>query len=94
MELAHGKLVTRSYLYYLNVGPLSNCPFCSLFEETANHVIWNCIKLALYWNDLLLSLGLSPSLVSRLHLGLWLTSSLNPWAKAMIVALAWLIWME
>lgn len=93
-KLAHRKLVTGSYLYQLNIGHFVNCLFCSLFEETAKHVIWNCSKLAPLWRDLLSRLGIVLFSAPALHTGHWLTSFRNPWIKAMIANLAWLIWKE
>lgn len=98
-KLSHGKLITGVYLYHLNLDPHTLCPFCSFMDETQDHVIWNCSKLACYWQSLFGKLGLSTSAVNSLQSGNWLTIRFDSrdgdhWVKAMIAIVAWLIWKE
>lgn len=98
-KLSHGKLVKGAYLYHLNIGPQVMCPFCSLFEETATHLIWNCPKVSLQWHLFLSNLGLNLAISNSLQNGSWLTSSFkaratDPWVKATISTLACYIWKE
>lgn len=98
-KLAHRKLVTRAYLYHSNIVPHTLCPFYSLSEETASHLIWNFSKVAHQWHLLLPNLGLNPAVLSSFQNVSWLTSSFkvkvgDSWVKAIVATLAWLIWKE
>lgn len=52
------------------------------------------LNLPPLWRDLLSRLGIVLFSAPALHTGHWLTSFRNPWIKAMIANLAWLIWKE
>lgn len=74
-KLTHEKLVTGAYLHQLNIGPHTICPFCSLSDETATHLIWDCSKISSQWRMLFALLELNPDVFNSLHNGAWLTVS-------------------
>lgn len=93
-KLAHGKLPTNAYLYNLNIGPNNPCPLCRLEDETAEHAIWHCSKILQCWHDVSNNLGLPSCLSNSLSTGSWLVGILDPWAKAIIATVTWLIWKQ
>lgn len=89
----------KTFVWKLAHGSHALCPFCSLSEETATHLIWNCPKISHQWHLLLANMGLNPAFLNSLHNGAWLTSSFkvraeDSWVKALIATLVWLIWKE
>ncbi|XP_039143960.1 uncharacterized protein LOC120281070 [Dioscorea cayenensis subsp. rotundata] len=98
-KLGHGKLPSGDYLYNLNIGPPSLCPFCGLAPETASHIIWNCCKIYPIWEFLCATFNLDPIIISGFCSSNWLTSRIssmfsNDFFKALIATIAWIIWKD
>ncbi|XP_039141285.1 uncharacterized protein LOC120278609 [Dioscorea cayenensis subsp. rotundata] len=93
-KLAHGKLSTYSYLYNLNIGRNNPCPLCGLEPETAVHLFWSCPKILLCWHDLFAKINLPSHFIDSLSTGAWLLTISDPWSKALIATILWLIWKQ
>lgn len=96
-KLALGRLPTSAYMYHLNIGPNSNCPFCGLVPEDGEHLIWKCRMISHCWFTVLDLLGWNHSVFSILSTGSWLLEpapskidKLRP--QAFIATVAWIIW--
>ncbi|XP_039135378.1 uncharacterized protein LOC120272581 [Dioscorea cayenensis subsp. rotundata] len=96
-KLAHGRLSTGGYLFQLNIGPRTTCPLCGLTDETTEHLIWNYSKISQCWHEVFARIGWNQNDILTLSSGSWLLKNihgrdLDLRAKALIAAIAWLIW--
>ena len=55
-KIVHGELPMGAYLNDLKTGLATNCDFCGLEMESANHINCQCTKIQLCWTNVLNSL--------------------------------------
>lgn len=71
-KLAQGKIPTSAFLYHVNIGPVNYYPLCGLWEETSDHLLWNCCKVIHCWHELISKLDFNTDITYSLRSGNWL----------------------
>ena len=51
-RILHRILPTKRYLFLRNVVDSQNCTFCGAHVENIDHLIWECVHVQKFWNDL------------------------------------------
>merc|ERR1712240_690751 len=51
-RILHYILTTNKSVSKYNIGQDSKCSFCGAHSETILHLLWNCSKVQVFWNEL------------------------------------------
>lgn len=91
--LFHGCLSTSDFLYKMNLGPDNPCTFCSLSQETINHLFCHCYKITQIWSQLSNNISKHISFPNGLTAGNWVTDcGYSIYIISVITATTWFIW--
>lgn len=72
-RMLHDRTPIFSYMYYLNIGPMSECCFCGLELETDEHVMRGYRKTLWAWNVISWYVGVDLKAIRQLTRGNWIT---------------------
>lgn len=73
--MLYGRTPSFSYLYRMNIGPLRECVFYGLEEETYEHILWKCQKCRRSWTIIGKFEGVDVKGIDHFTAGEWITKS-------------------
>ena len=76
-KFLHRRLPTNSFLYKITVKDNDRSTFCGKETETLLHVFWNCNLTSLFWESILLNVGLQSCSLMQKGKNLDMTTTLG-----------------